>query len=324
MSHEVESMAYANEVPWHGLGAKIEGNVLSKKFLKAAGLDWEVRKMPLVAIDEETDEAHAVPGRFGLIRSGDNRCLTVTGASWKPLQNKEVLGFMDDYVRAGGATLETAGSLRDGKIVWGLAKLKYDFEVTRGDKVGGYLLFTSPHEVGKAITIRTTTVRVVCANTMALANRPGMGSTEYRQSHLQEFNVDEARARVAEAHEHLSWMEKGYKAMKKLKLSTQDAVDKVLIPSIAPNLIDNEDLIEARKEKGDEALPKVFRDILESVSNAPGADVGTGWGVLNGVTHYYDHVHGRNNATRMHVSWVGPGATNKQRVSDRLLELAGA
>ena len=61
------------------------------------------------------------------------------------------------------------GSLRDGKMVWGLAKVKESFSVGKEDQVDSYLLFANPHEYGKSIDIRFTPIRVVCNNTLSMA-----------------------------------------------------------------------------------------------------------------------------------------------------------
>ena len=92
--------------------------------------------------------------------------------------------------------METAGSLRDGKEIWGLAKLKDDFELAGGDEVKGYLLINQPHEAGKAMTIKFTPIRVVCNNTLTMALR-GEG-TALRMPHVKEFDED-VRAAAEEA-----------------------------------------------------------------------------------------------------------------------------
>lgn len=313
MAHEVETMAYAVEVPWHGIGARVDRDIDVDELLEAAGLNWEVNLLPLQARLPDGGTLD-VDDRFALVRSTDHRVLTVTGKSWKPLQNKQTLDFMRDYVEAGGATLETAGSLRNGKIVWGLARLNHSFEVTKGDRVNGYLLITSPHEVGRAITVRTTTVRVVCANTMALAN--AQSDLNYKQNHLTEFDIEAAKAKVAEAHEHLAIAERRAKTLQALKISVEDAVRKAIIPAIMPEAAKIENLMEPANQ------PKKLQEIIHSINNAPGADRKTAWGALNGVTYWADHVAGRDQASRMHRSWVGDTMRNKTDVEQRLFELA--
>jgi phage/plasmid-like protein (TIGR03299 family) len=313
MAHEVETMAYAVDVPWHGIGARVDQDVSVEEMLEAAGLNWDVNLLPLEA---RLPDGGTVPvnDRFALVRSTDHRVLTVTGKSWKPLQNSDTLGFMREYVEAGGATLETAGSLRQGKIVWGLARLNHNFEVTRGDRVNGYLLITSPHEVGRAINVRTTTVRVVCANTMALAM--GQSDLNYKQNHLTEFDVAAAKAKVGEAHEHLLIAEQRAKTLQQLKISVEDAVRKVIIPQIIPEAAKVENIMEPGNQ------PKKLQELIHSINNAPGADRKTAWGVLNGVTYWADHVAGRDQAARMHRAWVGDTSRNKLDVEQALYELA--
>jgi phage/plasmid-like protein (TIGR03299 family) len=313
-------MAYANQVPWHGIGARVDSSINADEMVKAAGLDWDVTLRPLVATMED-GTAVDVPDRFALIRDTDHKVLTITGKLWKPLQNRDAIGFMDDYVRAGGATLETAGSLRDGKIIWGLAKLNHSFEVRPGDKVDGYLLITSPHEAGRAIQLRTTTVRVVCANTMAMANSANAGTTNYTQSHIKEFDVAAAKAHVGEAHEQLLLAEQRAKVLAGLKLNMEDAIKKVIVPVMFP-VIANDNSFDLNSITDPANQPKRLQQVVNSMVNAPGAEEGTGWGVINGVTHWADHILGQTNETRMMRAWMGDTARVKLQVEKQLLALA--
>ena len=322
MAHEVETMAYANAVPWHGLGANVSPDLSPKEFLEAAGLNWRVEKCPLKA--EMNGEMFPVKDRFALVRDKDKKVMTVCGRAWKPVQNEDIINFMKKYVEAGGAKMETAGSLRDGRTVWALANLGHDFEVGRGDKVKGYLLMTTSHVVGVATTSRVTNVRVVCANTLAYAER-GVPAN-YRQNHLTEFNVSAAQEAVENAHEELAACEKRYKTLNKLKIGIEDAVRKVLIPVFTPEIIPGEKADAEAKEVWDNVMnpdvtPTRIQALIDSINNAPGALPGTGWGVLNGVTHWCDHVQGHNNATRMHRSWMGDYGRNKVKVEEELIKL---
>jgi len=48
MSHGVESMAYTNEVPWHGLGTYVADAPSVEEMIRIAGLDWTVDKKKLI------------------------------------------------------------------------------------------------------------------------------------------------------------------------------------------------------------------------------------------------------------------------------------
>ena len=316
MSHEVETMAYAGALPWHGLGARVDTGVSPEEMLVAAGLNWTIRRESLYA--KVDGRELKVPGRRALIRSSDDKVMTIAGQDWKPFQNKDLLGFFKNYSEAGGAKLETAGSLREGAVVWALANLNDGFTVgskSSKDRVNGYLLFTSPHKVGAAINIRTTTVRVVCANTMAMAERGG--TVNYKQNHMAKFNVDAAKEAVEGAHESLKRAGVRAQTLSKLKLSVDETL-RVLAPYVGVDTtyIKSDDLL-AIANDGKSKLST----LMASVNNGPGALPGTGWGVLNGVTHWVDHAIGRSNASRMFRSWIGDLGRMKLDVEASLLEL---
>lgn len=311
MAHEIvnSQIAYTGETPWHGIGARMEPNQSAEDWLKAAGLNWNV-SMRQTYVEDKEGLFRPVPNSFALVRDTDDKVMTVASSRWTPLQNRDMLDFMQRYVTAGGAELETVGALRDGKIIWALAKLNHEFEIRKGDRIGGYLLFQSPHQVGKAIQVSTTTIRVVCANTMAAARR--QQEVNYRQNHLTEFDTLAAQQAVAEAHEQLAEAERRWNVLDKLKLSTDDIVEKVLKPVYAPKVSEASD-------------SSAIMGILESIAAAPGYlgdDKETGYGVLNGVTHWSDHVRGRGGAGRLKSIFSGDSHRQKLAVESRLLELA--
>jgi len=51
MPANLESMFYVREVPWHGLGIRVEEALDSKEALTAAGLDWLVEQKPIYTAD---------------------------------------------------------------------------------------------------------------------------------------------------------------------------------------------------------------------------------------------------------------------------------
>ena len=44
----VETMAYAGELPWHGLGVKVIDDLTPEQMMQKAGVDWSVEKQDLV------------------------------------------------------------------------------------------------------------------------------------------------------------------------------------------------------------------------------------------------------------------------------------
>ena len=168
MAHNVETMAYAGQVPWHGLGKRVLPDLTPDQMLVEAGLDWEVAKSPTY-YDSDAMDGMTIPDKFALHRVTDGQYMDTVGKNWKPLQNREAFEFFHDFVMQGDMEMHTAGSLQKGKIVWALAKIKDSYSVVDGDEMEQYLLFVNPHKRGKAIEVRSTDVRVVCNNTMDFA-----------------------------------------------------------------------------------------------------------------------------------------------------------
>jgi phage/plasmid-like protein (TIGR03299 family) len=320
VSHEVETMAYANEVPWHGLGANISADATVDEMLKASGLEWQLRPHPLfIKVGAEGAERMIqVPEKRAFVRDSDDKIMTVASRAWRPLQNRDMLEFFRDYSEAGGVKLETAGSLRGGQIVWALASLDHNYEISRGDKVRGFILFISPHKVGSAITIRTTSVRVVCANTMAMAiGKNGQnGQMHYSQNHLSEFDFSKAKEQVESAHEQLVKASKNAALLRKLKMTEEDR-RRFVAQLVQPALANDEQSLMNEDNFG----PKM-KGILSSVMGGPGAEPDNAMGMLSGIQHWADHVAGRSAQARLFRSWLGDLGELKLTAEKKLLEMA--
>ena len=126
-----------------------------------------------------------------------------------------------------------AGALREGGLVFALARINKEFEVGKGDRIKSYLMFSSPHRVGEAIRVKTLTLRLVCMNGLFTTNH----AVEYSQSHIGMFDFAKARERVNFAHDELAEAEKRYKRIRALKMNIDDAMNKVLAPILAPDLV---------------------------------------------------------------------------------------
>lgn len=316
MTAAVQSMAYVGETPWHGLGNKLEAGVGVDEMTKAAGIDWAVAKHPMFI--EVDGKRVVVPNKAAVTREDTLDILSVASTAWKPFQNKELMEFFRDYVELGAATLETAGSLRDGKVIWALANINKGFTLNGRDKVNGYVLLSNSHEPGSAIRVMTTMVRVVCQNTLTLAH--GQGSDMYRQSHVKDFDLSAAKATLDFARESVELHKLEAEALRSLELSPFDTVRtlaKHFQPEMAQTDMDVNILL-----TNPNAQNNVMGDVLRSVVEAPGAMPDNAWGLLNGVTHWADHVAGRASSSRMLNSTFGRNAAVKLAVRKDLLAMA--
>lgn len=331
MSHEVETMAYTNEVPWHGLGYHVAEAPTVKGMLKAAKLNWRVERAPLFTCDQREDKEQTltddgdhltggterVPGFAALRRSSDGKVLDVVGSRYIPAQNEEVFEFFHEFVEAGGAKMETAGSLKEGRYVWGLANLNASFKMRGDDEVKGYLLVASPHEQGKSLIVRFTTVRVVCNNTLTLALSDG--GTEFRMNHRNIFDeamMAKAKDTLGIARDQLGEFEANARLLQKLKLTEKDVIT-ILADTFQPNA-DIKELLSDFDEHGTARM----KTLLDIHRRAPGAQPDNAWGLLNSVTYYADHVASRTSDKRLTNAWIGKTSIIKERVFAELIQRA--
>lgn len=312
MAHQIETMAYTNEQPWHGLGFRVADAPNVDEMLRLAKLDWRVERREMQLMN-----GAPVKGFAALVRDSDEALLDVVGPQYQPAQNKEVFEFFREFVNEGKATMETAGSLRGGRMVWGLANLKAGFKMPGDDKVNGYLLAASPHEQGKSLVFKFTTVRVVCNNTLSLA-LSRKSKNEHRVSHRREFDltsVQAAKEALGIAREQMGEFEVNARKLQKLNLSRADVI-RILAPVYQPKAKAEELISDFSK-----ATPKMQR-VMDILDNAPGAQPDNAWGVLNAVTYYSDHVASRTADKRLTNAWFGKTANVKEAVLDKLLEMA--
>lgn len=317
MVANVETMAWTNEVPWHGLGERVDDTATVAQMLKKAGLNWKVERAPMFL-----EGGVEVKDFAALRRSSDGSVLDVVGSRYKPTQNEEVFEFFKEFVEAGKAKMETAGSLAGGRYVWGLANLKDQFKLGSSDIVKGYLLAAIPHQQGKSLLLKQTSVRVVCQNTLHLALRKEEGAPEFRMNHRNEFNesmMNTAKEVLGLARDKLHEFEKIAQQLLKLKLGKDDVI-RLLQPVFQHDL--GETTMKQYLGKFEDEANKKMDLVMQAYEKAPGATPGNGWGVLNAVTYYADHMASRTTDKRLTNAWMGKTANQKEKVLAALLEKA--
>ena len=156
MAANVETMMYVREKPWHGLGVEVSEAPNSEDALRFAGLDWNVRQENVF-----NSRGGIIKGFKANVRDSDDSVLGVVGDRYKVVQNRDAFKFTDGLI-GGDVRYETAGSLRDGKQIWLLAKLPE--QQIAGDAVEPYLCFTNAHDGSSGVRVCMTPVRVVCKN----------------------------------------------------------------------------------------------------------------------------------------------------------------
>mgnify|MGYP000896371155 CR=1 FL=1 len=315
MAHEVETMAYAGELPWHGLGVEVSNDLTPVQMMQKADLDWSVEKQKIM-----TESGVPVGQKQALVRTSDNKVLDVVGTDWNPVQNEAAFEFFAEYVAAGDMEMHTAGSLKGGQMVWSLAKIKESFDIFGEDTVESYLLFSNPHQYGKSIDIRFTPIRVVCNNTLTLSLNQD-SSRAVKVGHRTEFDADQVKETLGLAHEKFE----KYKEMAQFLGSRKFSVDSLIqyYNDVFPNT--SRKTTERTVETLDD-LSRAAKSCYDSLETQPGAQYGAGtwWQAFNSVTFHTDHIQGRNSENRLHSQWFGGNQLRKIKAAEKAVEYANA
>jgi|TARA_R110000803_G_scaffold46198_12_gene97088 phage/plasmid-like protein (TIGR03299 family) len=303
MSHEIETMAYAGRVPWHGLGVEVTGDLTPYQMQQKADLDWRV----------ETAETHAFfgediisTGTKALIRESDHKVLApMIGKDWEPVQNTEAFEFFNEFCAAGDMEMHTAGSLKGGQIVWVLAKIKESFDVLEGDRVDNYLLFSNPHMYGKSINVRMTPTRVVCNNTLQMS-LSATSKNEVSLNHRRKFDANLVKQQMGIASEKFDQYREFSRFLASKKAGMSDVIQ--FMNGVFPH-----SNTKGKEVDKYEALSPTAKSAFDVIDTQPGAEFarGTWWNALNAVTFTTDHVLGRTADARLTSAWYGHNAKRK-------------
>ena len=317
MAHEIENMFSVKQVPWHGLGNVVANAPTMAEVLRLAGLDWSVSMQQLVTVN-----GVAVPKHKAIVRDSDNTILGVAGQRYKPLQNADALNFFAPFHESGLCSFETAGSLRSGQKIWIMAALNApELEIVKGDVVRKYLLLSNGHDGVTGIRVGFTPVRVVCANTLAMAHNDKT-SKLVRVFHSSQTlaNLELLRETINAANASFEATAEQYRAL------TTRHVNKTDLEKYVDVVFYNGKAAESDREKiARENLNNELQRLFETGYGNDMAGVrGTVWALYNGVTQYLSYEAGRSTDVRIDSLWFGDNKATNQKAFDAALELVTA
>jgi phage/plasmid-like protein (TIGR03299 family) len=314
MPHEVETMAYAGATPWHGLGTALADEDLYdwEKACTKAGLNWDVELVPLVTADTQAKVDHRA-----VRRKTDGRILGTVGARYCPLQNKDAFAWFQPFLAAKEASLNTGGSIRQGSRIWVLAKLnRSPIVVAAGDEVEKFILLSHSHDGSLAVRVGFTPIRVVCANTLAMAHGAD-ASKLIRLKHTKELHENLANIRqimdAADA-EFTASAEK-YMLLARKSISQADLEKYV---RLVFKVEDDKD--------ASTRLKNLMQEVTRLFEAGRGNDLpsirGTLWAGYNAVSEWLSYNRGRNADNRLNSLWFGDGANLNRHALETALEMA--
>ncbi|WP_436868905.1 DUF932 domain-containing protein [Acinetobacter courvalinii] len=343
MAHQIETMAFVGQTPWHGLGNQLPQNQPIEIWAQQAGMDWRIESSNVSYMAKnERGQSILMPyeEQRVLYRSDTHVPLSVVSQRYQEVQPKEILEFYRDLTEQSGFELETAGVLKGGRKFWALARTGQSAALKGKDVSNGYILLATACDGTLATTAQFTSIRVVCNNTLAIALR-GQDSSAgvVKVPHSTKFDAEKIKQQLGISVR--AWDEHMYemKQLSQRKVTQQEAAayfDAVFNNTNLSIAEQDESIIQyylkaasmdkksnSKSEPNGRAMSKVMTMFN---GHGRGAELvtakDTAYGLLCSITEFVDHERrAMSRDHRLNSAWFGRGATIKQRGLEQALRM---
>ena len=331
----VEAM-YANKPAWHNLGEvfDLDGDKGpdGQTARQLAHLEWGVQLEKIHLAQDQTP----VDGWWATVRQDTRATLGVVGSRYAIHQNEEAFNFVDSLVQDGVMRYESAFALHGGRDVVLLARLPSVDIIAEGDQTLRYIAWMNSHDGKSPIVGLPTSVRVVCANTKALALKMG------ERLCVKITHSGEMQTKLALACRYLSQFDKGFTLFRdqaQLLATRRFTEDERIayLDTLFPEPMDKDGKPEGSKHtRWEHELERVAVSLRHPSQVIPSIE-GTWWSLFNGVSYAVDHFSSykghkgasevENNRSKSENRFAslsnGPGADAKDEAFDLACKMAG-
>ena len=301
---------------WHNLANVLfdeDAHVTTADMLSSAKLNnWDVRLEPLPVPEGYRSKANnQLVVRTNPFDQGTD-VLSVVGDRYKVFQNEELFSF-GDGVLDGGAQWESAGSIKEGKVVFGSLVVPKEFVLDpngANDVTKTYLLVTTSHDGSAAIQAMVTPVRVVCQNTLNMALRGSKQSFKVRHTSTVQGRVEEARRVLGLTFNHMDAFEIEARAL--YETAIDDKKFNEIITALYPKPDDGSAKVTVTKW---ENKINILNDLYHTSPTNTNIK-GTAWGAFQALTERLDYYRFARKGTNEGV-WAAASGFDAQVTAEK-------
>ena len=300
------------EVPWHGIGAVLDGVLTSKEAIKAARLEWTVDQTPVYT---ENNWAEPIPGFVANVRSDTGQVLGIVSERYKVAQNKDVFAFADDLISNGSikCTYEAAGSLFNGRRVFMLVNMPKRRIVE--DEYQPFLCLSNAHDGSACLQVFLTGIRVVCNNTLTAGLDTAKRKISIRHLSCMEQRKDEALKTMGAASKYFHDLE---------VFASQLAGMKVNIGKVLEKLFPVSRDMSKRQLKSNQEVKDAIKTLLKQKDDLQNIK-GNAWGAYSAIADYRSNAEPRRKTSTYadaKMSMFLDGDSVMNQAQEIILELA--
>lgn len=269
---------------WHGEGVVVDDATLTSEqvFELVPELGSNVVQSPIFAPYADGAEIAETERWLANVRELDGKVLGVMSSSYNLFTSRDLFGFGDEVVgQVGGSHYKTAGTLKDGSVIWALVELPNEILIggLASEAMRPYIMFANSFDGSYAAQAVTTYTRVVCANTFNLALRGAQNRYAVRHTSGMDARILDAQEALRMSFDYgKELQELGDKLIaEKLGKRELNAFLRTLVPfDLESTKIVRDNAIATRED-----IAHIF---LESPTTGDAA--GTKWGALQAVMEF--------------------------------------
>lgn len=214
--------------------------------LKSSGLDYKVEKKELYLEDKKH-----VDNWYATVRDDNNSVLGVVGKDYCVLDNIEGFEFINEIINGNDAMFESAGSWDKGRRAFIVAKTKSLYIC--GDEFTPYILFTNSHDGSGSIKVMFTPIRVLCSNTIILAEEKAQMKISIRHSKNAKDRLKIAQEVLTANSNYIEKLKKNAEIMNSVDLPKEEFIRLIGIMTG----VEKDDLTNIKRQRAEQTLNEI-------------------------------------------------------------------
>jgi len=245
--------------------------------LEATGLNWEVRKEPLV---HQSGMPTPFSGVFRYEHGSDTptECLGSVKDRYTILQNYDLAETIVKATDSLNIETNNGGSLHGGRKVFLQARLNDDY-VGKSD-VKRWITCLNSHDGSTSISFGSTNTVVVCQNTFHAAHKEGQ---KFRHTASAQSRIDQAILDMRTA------ILRDNEMFKKFHIMAEHSVNENIVKAVIDSIF-KVDASNAKKEEVSTRKQNQLIQFGQAYNIERDLEGDTLWGLFNAVTRYTNHM----------------------------------
>ena len=294
MAHNLEmqdgevAFALRGKPARHGLANVLfdeDEHVNTSTMLDSAKLsNWDIQLEDVTIPDGyRSDKTNYFVTRTNPFDNGKD-VLAIVGSKYQVVQNEQLFEFGDNLLH-GGASWESAGSIKGGRLVFGSLVIPKTITLDpqgANDVTNTYLLVHTSHDGSVSLQASVTPVRVVCQNTLNVAIKGTKQSFKLRHTQSVDGKIQIAREALGLSVEYMDTFEE--EAQSLFETAVNDLQFNKIITTVYP-----------KPDKENKKATTIWENKINVLNDlyfkSPTVETikGTAWGVFNTLTEQLDY-----------------------------------